>query len=199
MKLNKKELFYYCDKTLQFKKINLIKYSIITLSIITILIYSVLNNISPPTKNAVNLNDMESDVIVVNVKDTLGDFSEEKLIKLLKSLNVKYPHIVLAQAQLESGHYTSKIFLENHNLFGMKEARVRVHTSKGTQYNHAYYSNWRESVYDYAFYQCRYLSSLKTEEEYYTYLDKSYAEASNYISLLKSMVEKQKLKEKFSN
>lgn len=198
MKLNKKELFYYCSKTLQFKKINTFKFLIPILSILLLLsVYFLIDNKynRPITPNT--LENIESDILVLNVKDTLNDFSEEKLILLLKSLNVKFPHIVLAQAQLESGHYKSKIFLENHNLFGMKEAKVRVHTSKGTQYNHAYYLHWRESVYDYAFYQCRYLSSLKTEEEYYIYLDKSYAEADNYVNLLKSMVKKQKLKEKF--
>jgi len=79
----------------------------------------------------------------------------------------------------------------------MKEAVVRVHTAKGTQFSHAYYDNWIESVYDYAFYQSTYLSTLKTEEEYYFYLDKSYAEADNYVKLLKSMVIKEKLKEQF--
>jgi uncharacterized FlgJ-related protein len=151
------------------------------------------------TKNndILSLPTFESDITVVNINDTLNDFSEEKLIELLLSLNVKFPHIVLAQAKLESGHYSSKIYKENHNLFGMKEAVVRIHTSKGTQFNHAYYSHWKESVYDYAFYQCRYLSTLHTEKEYYSYLSKSYAEANNYVEILKSMVIKENLKEKF--
>jgi uncharacterized FlgJ-related protein len=39
-----------------------------------------------------------------------------------------------------------KIFVENNNLFGMKEARVRLNLAKGTQYGHAYYDDWKESV-----------------------------------------------------
>ncbi len=53
-------------------------------------------------------------------------FSEEALIELIKDCNLKYPHIVLAQAKVESGHYKSRIFKQNNNLFGMRRARIRV-------------------------------------------------------------------------
>ena len=198
MKFNEKELFYYCNKELRYKKINKIKIIVPTLSLLIIFLLLVWGTNSKTKNNDIlSLPTFESDITVVNINDTLNDFSEEKLIELLLSLNVKFPHIVLAQAKLESGHYSSKIYKENHNLFGMKEAVVRIHTSKGTQFSHAYYDNWRESVYDYAFYQSSYLSTLKTEEEYYVYLDKSYAEADNYVKLLKSMVITEKLKDKF--
>ena len=198
MKFNEKELFYYCSKELRYKKINKIKIIVPTLSLLVIFLLLVwVTNSKTKNNDILSLPTFESDITVVNINDTLNDFSEEKLIELLLSLNVKFPHIVLAQAKLESGHYSSKIYKENHNLFGMKEAVVRIHTSKGTQFSHAYYDNWRESVYDYAFYQSSYLSTLKTEEEYYVYLDKSYAEADNYVKLLKSIVITEKLKEQF--
>jgi flagellum-specific peptidoglycan hydrolase FlgJ len=79
----------------------------------------------------------------------------------------------------------------------MKEAVSRITTAEGTQFNHAYYVNWRESVYDYAFYQNRYLTNVRTESEYYAMLSASYAEASNYVEVLKSTVEKQNLKSLF--
>ena len=196
MKFNKKELFYYCSNELRYKKLNKIKVLIPSLALLVIFLLLIPINESL-IGNVSNHDNFESDISVININDTLNDFSEDKLIDMLVSLNIKFPHIVLAQAKLESGNYSSKIFKENHNLFGMKEARVRIHTSKGTQFNHAYYSHWRESVYDYAFYQCRYLSTLHTEDEYYTYLSKSYAEATNYVNILKSMVIKEKLKDKF--
>jgi len=124
-------------------------------------------------------------------------FTQDSLIQLLKDLNVKYPHIVLAQSILETGHYESKIFKENNNLFGMREARVRIHTAKGTKNNHAYYDNWVESVYDYAFYQSTYYSDIRSEKQYYRKLDKSYAEAKNYVNTLKEIVERENLTEKF--
>jgi len=198
MKFNEKELFYYCSKELRYKKINKIKIIVPTLSLLVIFLLLVwVTNSKTKNNDILSLPTFESDITVVNINDTLNDFSEEKLIELLLSLNVNFPHIVLAQAKLESGHYSSKIYKENHNLFGMKEAVVRIHTSKGTQFSHAYYDNWRESVYDYAFYQSSYLSTLKTEEEYYVYLAKSYAEADNYVKLLKSIVITEKLKEQF--
>jgi len=196
MKFNKKELFYYCSNELRYKKLNKIKVLIPSFALLVIFLLLIPINESL-IGNVSNHDNFESDISVININDTLNDFSEDKLIDMLVSLNIKFPHIVLAQAKLESGNYSSKIFKENHNLFGMKEARVRIHTSKGTQFNHAYYSHWRESVYDYAFYQCRYLSTLHTEDEYYTYLSKSYAEATNYVNILKSMVIKEKLKDKF--
>ena len=132
--------------------------------------------------------------IVINEVDT---FSRERLVEMLKDLNVKYPHIIMAQSIIETGHWSSDIFIENHNLFGMKQARRRITTAEGTSRNHAYYNHWRESVYDYAFYQCRYLSKIDSEEGYYTYLGSSYAEAPNYVNIIKGVVKKEKLKELF--
>lgn len=143
-----------------------------------------------------SLSDFEKEVLIVNLKNK-NDFSEESFIEMLQDLNVKYPYIVLAQARIESGRYSSRIFKENHNLFGMKQANRRINTAEGTQYGHAFYQTWRESVYDYAFYQSRYLSSATTEEEYYYIIGKSYAEDPKYISKLKNEVQKNKLKSKF--
>ena len=105
-----------------------------------------------------------------------NEFSEDKLIAKLKELNVKFPYIVLAQSKLETGNFTSKIFRENNNLFGMREAKQRITTAQGTENNHAYYHSWQESILDYAFYQCRYLSNINSEEQYFNYLKQSYAE-----------------------
>lgn len=145
----------------------------------------------------IHLTPQEKEIILLNISDTTSEFSSEKMVELMKELNIKYPHIVYAQSLIETGHFDSKIFKENNNLFGMKQARTRVTTAQGTQYNHAYYNNWRESVYDYAFYQCRYLSGLRNEEEYLAYLDRSYAEDPTYISKIRSLVNKENLRELF--
>ena len=191
--MKKIRFFYFDTNTLEYKKVK-VGYIILILAVVTFL-----NLLTTPVvvKKYMESDFYEPNTLVINVNDTIKNFSEEKLIELLKTLNVKYPHIVLAQAKIESANYTSKIFKENHNLFGMKEARVRINTANGTQYNHAYYSNWRESVYDYAFYQCRYLGRVNTEQEYYNYLDQSYAEAPNYVQSLKAIVNREKLKDKF--
>ena len=139
----------------------------------------------------------EEQVIIVNQRIN-NDFSKEALVEELKRLNVKYPHIVMAQAMIESGHFQSNIFRSNHNLFGMKEARQRVTTARGTNLNHAYYENWKESVIDYAMFQASYLKYLKTEASYLEYLDKNYAEAQKYDIAVQNMVKNENLKELFN-
>jgi hypothetical protein len=128
---------------------------------------------------------------------SLDEFTESKLIDEISRLNFKFPHIVLAQAKLETGNFSSKIFHENNNLFGMKEAKVRINLARTTQYNHAYYDSWRESIYDYSLYCATYLHKLKTESEYYEYISKTYAEDPEYINKLQRIVEKERLKELF--
>jgi uncharacterized FlgJ-related protein len=120
------------------------------------------------------------------------EFSQDSLVTALASLNIKFPHIVLAQSQIETGNFTSKIFKENHNLFGMKEAKQRVTTAKGTKRGHAHFSTWYESLLDYAFFQCRYMGKISTESEYYTYLGKNYAEDPTYIDKVKKQANKNK-------
>ena len=143
------------------------------------------------------LDAFEKELIVLNLQKEKNKFTQEKLVQMLKDLNVKHPHIALAQAKLETGNFKSAVFKQNNNLFGMKQARVRVNTAKGTNLNHAYYDNWQESVYDYAFYQCRYMANARTEAEYFAALDASYAEASQYSQTLKSIIQKENLKELF--
>jgi hypothetical protein len=144
-----------------------------------------------------NLSELSMEERVLLVEE-LDPFSEVKLIDMMKDLGIKFPHIVLAQSKLETGSWKSSLFLENHNLFGMKRASRRVSTAKGSNNGHAYYDNWRESVYDYAFYQCRYLGNIKTEKEYYSYLSSSYAEDTTYVGKLKDIINKEQYKSKFN-
>jgi hypothetical protein len=145
--------------------------------------------------NTMEIKDYER-ILEININGE-REFSEEKLVRKLKELNVKYPHIVLAQAKLESNNYSSRIFIDNNNLFGMKEARVRINLAKGTQYRHAYYNTWQESVLDYAFWIATYGSKCKTEQQYYNLLN-GYAEDPNYQAKLKNLISKNQLKEKFN-
>lgn len=193
-------LYRYNKKNLQFTKITnmhdsktLIMVIVITF-LITILacIFSYWTGVTKGLKHPVPF---EKELIVL--EHEIDTFSREELIIMLKDLNIKHPHIVLAQSILETGSFKSTIFKQNNNLFGMKEARVRVKTAKGTQLNHAYYDSWKESVYDYAFYQCRYLGRITDEEEYYKALDASYAEANHYSQALKRIVKNQNLKQIF--
>lgn len=188
-------LYYYSKQKLDFTNVtHKVVIGILGYTAFLILSTSILTHNSD-RREVIETITPEERMVVINENNT--EFSSDTLIHMLKQLNVKFPHIVLAQSIVETGHWTSKIFLENHNLFGMKEAYVRVHTARGTQYGHAYYEDWEESVYDYAFYQCRYLGAIRTEDEYFNYLSNSYAESPNYIKILKQVIVDEKLREKF--
>jgi flagellum-specific peptidoglycan hydrolase FlgJ len=79
----------------------------------------------------------------------------------------------------------------------MKEAKARSTTALGTQLGHAYYNNWKESVLDYALFQNAYMNKIRKEKQYLKYLDKNYAEASNYDKNLLQIIERENLKELF--
>jgi uncharacterized FlgJ-related protein len=124
-------------------------------------------------------------------------FSKENLVQVIKKIKINYPYIVLGQTIVETGHFKSKIFIENNNLFGMKKSSGRITMSDSTHNGHAYYDNWEDSVYDYALYQSTYLRKIKSEEEYFNYLSRSYAESDEYVKLLKQVIKKEGLKELF--
>jgi uncharacterized FlgJ-related protein len=126
------------------------------------------------------------------IKPEIEELTKENVMKYMKELNVKFPHIVLAQAIIESGTFTSKICKRNNNLFGMREARLRISNNLGTQFGHAVYANWKESVVDYALYQATYLSKCKTESQYYSYLADSYAAGPHYSVTVKKLADKLK-------
>lgn len=111
-------------------------------------------------------------------------FSEDALMQYMKDINIKFPEVVFQQAKLESGAFQSHLFTTKHNLFGMKKAMQRTTLSIGTPGEYAYFKSWKECVIDYALYQTRYFSKVKTKEEYINELCKSYAENSNYKQLI---------------
>lgn len=178
-------MYKFDRHTLEFIKISWPSKLIKTLVIGTILLIALF--IYVPWINTVKTN---HEVKVIIAKQ--NEFSEEKLIKLIESLNFPFPKIVYAQAILETGGFTSSIYKENNNLFGMKRAVVRITTSKGESKGHAYYDNWMESVFDYALYSATYLSNIKTEEEYFSYLSQFYAEDKEYVKKLKNIIERVK-------
>jgi hypothetical protein len=137
-------------------------------------------------------NYTEEEVMIFTAKQNL--FSNEKLINEIKGLNFKFPHIVYAQSLLETGKFTSPLFKENHNLFGMKEAVIRLTTSLGTEDGHAIYKTWKESLTDYALYCATYLSNLDNEDDYIGYLSQKYARDPDYGKKLRELIKKENLK-----
>jgi uncharacterized FlgJ-related protein len=186
-------MYYKFNKeTLLPEKVNVTNKSLIGLgaAVGLLLVFGFTTN---STNKVQNLS-QEDKLIVIR---EYNEFSEEKLIEKITELNFRFPHIILAQAKLESGHFKSTIFLENNNMFGMKEAKLRANLAKGTNRGHAYYDTWQESVIDYALYYSSYLRSIRTEGEYFEYLRQNYAEDPTYVQRLKQIIKKQDLKNKF--
>lgn len=87
---------------------------------------------------------------------------------------VPHANIVLAQARLETGNFTSRRCKRDHNLFGMK---------KGKRY--AKYGHWRDSVKDYK----ERISSRYTGGNYYAFLKRiGYAEEREYTQKLQKII-----------
>jgi len=57
--------------------------------------------------------------------------------------------VIVAQAMHETGNFTSDIYRENNNAFGMKEPRQRPTTATGTRRGHATYSGVWSGLADY--------------------------------------------------
>lgn len=138
--------------------------------------------------NDVRFISEETKTVIVNEAMKKDTFSYEKLKEYIIDLNMRYPDILLGQAKQETGHFTSPIFKENNNLFGMKVATRRPTLNKGEESGHAYYNNWRESVLDYALYQAQYLSDLKTKDEYFAYIQANYSGDSTYVERVKKLM-----------
>lgn len=100
--------------------------------------------------------------------------SDKTVLSELKRQNVSHPHIVLAQAKLESGNYRSNICKKNNNLFGLM---------KGDDYHS--FSHWKQSITYYK----NHVQSRYRGGDYYVFLaDIGYAQDPQYINKLKEMV-----------
>lgn len=99
----------------------------------------------------------------------------EQVRQELHRQGVLHANIVLAQARLETGNFTSRRCKRDHNLFGMK---------KGKRY--AKYGHWRDSVKDY---KERISSRYKRGENYYSFLKRiHYAEDNFYFRKLDKII-----------
>ena len=116
------------------------------------------------------------------------EFSLELFTELLSLHEVPYADYIVRQAILETGNFTSAIFLENNNLLGMKHPRVRPTTSLGTNRGHAVYHHWTESVEDYLLWLRYYKDRGWDTQDYFRFLRKvGYAEDPYYIYKLQNL------------
>lgn len=158
-------------------------YVIIGISVL-ILVYLIMRNQS---REMEKIRYIAGETKMLIIKDS-EKFSEEKLREFMLQINIRFPHIVFAQAKLESANFTSYQFRINNNMFGMKVPGRRPTMNIGDKYGYSKFKNWKDCVIDYAFYQAAYLGDIHSEDEYLMYLQESYAEDPNYISALKKII-----------
>ncbi len=126
------------------------------------------------------------------VAEVTKPITGSSLVELIEQMNIQHPKIVVAQAIIESGHFKSKLFQVNHNLFGMRKAYQRPTTRIPANIDfyyesYAYYHNWQYSVFDYALWQSSFARNL-SETEYLDLLKRTYAEDDEYISKIKTII-----------
>ena len=108
---------------------------------------------------------------------TIGDISlsDSAILKELVQQDCVLPPMAVAQARIETGNYVSKVCLRNKNLFGIKYHKCEY--VLGENLNHASYKSFKDNIKCYIHIQNRYLRNI----------DGRYAEAGNYISVLKGL------------
>ena len=103
---------------------------------------------------------------------------EEGIDEALQYYGIKHPTIVKAQAILETGNFTSDLYIKNNNLFGLYDSKNKRYYS----YNH-----WWESIEAY-----KKLIQRKYDNSKYYYMfleDIKYAKDKDYINKLKEIAE----------
>lgn len=151
------------------------KYKIFLLLIlITIVLITMCNYIKH--KNNFVIEDNKITQLPIQI-DTLP-LTKENVYYVLDTYDIKFPNIVYKQMLLETGHFKSRICLENNNLLGIYY--------KGNFLN---YEHWSGSIKSYKKIQTRYnYDSTHTKEHYYNFLIKiGYAEDPEYINKLKNI------------
>ena len=133
--------------------------------------------IDPIVKKSDNIGIM-ADTITnkVKVDSSKVTLNDKSLLQEIQAKGIAHPKIVLAQAKLETGNYTSKVCMTHNNLFGLRKP-------DGSYYK---FKHWKESVEAYRdFVQYKY----RPPNNYYQFLsDIGYAEDKAYIKKVKEIV-----------
>lgn len=127
---------------------------------------------------------------------------KETIIACMKENGIIFPEIVYTQAVLETHFFTSAIYKENKNMFGMKYNKrgYALTVNRG----HALYSSTLNSIKDYAAWQKIMVKShetyfnktIKTKEDYFFFLENivinkqvyRYAEDLRYIQKINNLL-----------
>jgi len=140
---------------------------VLTLNIILVGYVVYLSNLEPVTRI------VETLVPYTEINESDIVLTDSAILEELVKEGSVIPSVALAQAKIESSHYTSTVCKENHNLFGIKYHKCPF--VKGQNLNHATYETYRDNIKCYVHIQKHYLGKI----------DGHYAEARGYVELIK--------------
>lgn len=96
------------------------------------------------------------------------DATDLYFLLIEKGFNYQQARYITAQAGFETANFTSNIYKNNHNAFGIKLALVRQTTALGEKYGHAVYKSVESCVEDFKIYykNFKYLSLYSSLKAY---------------------------------
>lgn len=116
-----------------------------------------------------------NDTIIIRDTVYIGHPTKETVYQELINHEIPEAKIVLAQAIVETGNFTSKLTKTHHNIFGIRY---------GKKYKK--YNNYIECIKDY---KRLFSDKYKGNIDYYKYLERiGYAENPSYTNILKGVV-----------
>ena len=118
--------------------------------------------------------------------NTPEEINDTVLYQFLLDNNAWYPDILLKQAKIESANYSSNVYKNTNNLYGMKKVGKRQTTQLNNTYNgYGSYNNWCLSVLDRMLWDMFVFKGEKPSREEYLKEMSIYAEDKSYLTKLK--------------
>ena len=128
-------------------------------------------NYNTPVLETGDMIRTEEDIAAMNY-----ELNRENILKIMEYYGLSNTDIVMAQARLETGNFTSRICKEYNNLFGLYDC------SENDYYK---FTSWKECI---LFYKIKIQSRYKGGDYMKFLEDISYAEDKEYVDKLKLII-----------
>jgi flagellum-specific peptidoglycan hydrolase FlgJ len=113
----------------------------------------------------------------------------DSIFAIIDTMGFDYPKVIKAQVILETGNFSSRVYKQNNNLFGMRLPKSRMTTATSSNYGYAVYPDLISSIEDRLIYDTLYFKNLN-RKQYLNKLDRIYAADPNYIQHLEKIIQK---------
>jgi hypothetical protein len=113
----------------------------------------------------------------------------DSIFVIIDTIGFEYPEVIKAQVILETGNFSSRVYKQNNNLFGMRLPKSRLTTATSSNYGYAVYPDVFSSIEDRLIYDTLYFRNLN-RQQYLNKLNRIYATNPNYIQHLEKIIQK---------